>query len=405
MVNAGLGRTRSAAHAMVGSLCVVGVAALTFVIVGFSWQGVPGGPAHVVHVAGKGWNWIAAEPLFVRGPQIESAPVACIFLLQLFGVCFAALIPLSSGADRWRLSATCASTALIAGCVYPLFAHWVWGGGWLAQLGANYGLGRGFVDCGGSSTIQAVGGFTALSVTWILGPRRDKFLPDGMPTALPGHNVVLTLLGCLFACAGWIGLNSAGAVLLAGVDPNRVALIAINTILVAAASGLTVALLTRIRFDRPDASLTANGWMAGLVASSAPAAFLRPATAIIVGIVAGLVVAFAIDLLESKFGIDDPGGAISVHAVAGVWGILAVALLSNAGMQGGSHGQWIAQLAGIATLLGFVLPLSYGLNWLLDRIHRQRVHADGERYGMDLYELGAGAYPEFTIQSENFFQR
>jgi Amt family ammonium transporter len=140
--------------------------------------------------------------------------------------------------------------------------------------------------------------------------------------------------------------------------------------------------------------------MAGLVASSAGAAFLKPASAILVGIVAGGLVLFAIDLLESRLAIDDPGGAVSVHAVVGIWGLIAVSLFSR-----GGSGQWLAQLAGIATLLGFVLPLTYGLNWLLDKVYRQRVDEEGEMQGMDLYELGAGAYPEFVVHSDEFTQR
>lgn len=149
LINSGLGRSRSAAHAMIGALCVISVAALVYVIAGFSWQGVAEGPDHVLTVAGKSWGWIAAEPLFLRGLQLDLSPSALVVLLQIFSVGLAGMIPLSSGSDRWRLGAICASTALLAGWTYPLFAHWVWGGGWLAQLGANCGLGRGFVDGGG----------------------------------------------------------------------------------------------------------------------------------------------------------------------------------------------------------------------------------------------------------------
>ena len=401
LINSGLGRSRSAAHAMLAALSVTAVAALVYVIVGFAWQGAAGRPDHALVVAGKAWGWIAAEPFFLRGLRLDLSPVALVVLLQVFSVALAGLIPLSSGADRWRLGAICASTALLAGWTYPLFAHWVWGGGWLAQLGANYGLGRGFLDGGGASTIQVVGGFTALSVTWILGPRRGKFPAGEMPAALPGHNVVLALLGCVFAWIGWMALNSAAAMLFLGVEPGRVVLIAINTTLSAAASGLTAAVVTRVRFGRPDASLSANGWIAGLVASSAAAALLQPAAAIIVGGVAGILVVFVADFLEFGLAVDDPGGAVSVHAVGGLWGVLSVALLADTG----SSGQWLAQLVGIATLLGFVLPLSYGLNWWLDRIYRQRVDREGELQGMDLFELGAGAYPEFEINGDEFLQR
>ena len=401
LINSGLGRARSAAHAMLAALCVTAVAALVYAIAGFAWQGAGGRPDHALVVAGKAWGWIAAEPFFLRGLRLDLSPAALVVLLQMFSVGLAGLIPLSSGADRWRLGAICASTALLAGWTYPLFAHWAWGGGWLAQLGANCGLGRGFVDGGGSSTIQVVGGVTALSITWILGPRRGKFSAEGLPAAVPGHNVVLVLLGCGFAWMGWTALNSAGAMLFLGVEPGRVVLIAVNTTLCAAASGLTAAVVTRVRFGRPDASLSANGWIAGLVASSAAAAFLKPAAAMIVGGVAGILVVSVADFLEFQLAVDDPGGAVSVHAVGGLWGVLAVALLADAG----PGGQWLAQLVGIATLLGFVLPLTYGLNWLLDRLYRQRVEREGELQGMDLFELGAGAYPEFDIHGDEFLQR
>jgi Amt family ammonium transporter len=402
LMNTGLGRSRSAAHTMLSCLCVIGVAAIVYVIFGSAWQGTGGQSAHILVVGKKPWNWIAAEPFFLRGQRLDLYPGSLVMLLQTLSVGLAALIPVSSGADRWRLGATCASTALLAGWTYPLFAHWVWGGGWLSQLGQNCRLGQGFVDAGGSSTIQVVGGLTALSVTWILGPRRGKFSEDGMPAALPGHNIVLVLLGCLLTWLGWIGLNSSGAILFAAAEPSRVVLVVLNTTLAASASGLTAAAVTRIRFGRPDASLCANGWMAGLVASSSCAPFLKPAAAIFLGIIAGALVPLAIDWLETRLAVDDPAGAISVHAVSGIWSLLAVALLSDVG---GSPGQWLAQLVGIATLLGFVLPLSYALNWLLNRVYRQRVELEGELQGMDLYELGAGAYPEFSIYRDDFMHR
>jgi ammonium transporter, Amt family len=401
LINSGLGRARSAAQAMLAGLCVTAVAALAYVIVGFAWQGAAGRPEHVFLVATKAWGWIAAEPFFLRGVRLDLSPAALVVLLQIFSVGLAGLIPLSSGADRWRLGAICASTALLAGWTYPLFAHWVWGGGWLAQLGVNCGFGSGFVDGGGSSTIQVVGGLTALSISWILGPRRGKFSAEGLPAALPGHNVVLVLLGCLFAWIGWIALNAAGAMLFLGAEPGRVVLIAVNTTLCAAASGLSAGVVTGVRFGRPDASLSANGWIAGLVSSSAAAALLKPASAMIVGGVAGILVVSVADFLEFQLAIDDPGGAVSVHAVGGLWGILAVALLADAR----PRGQWLAQLVGIATLLGCVLPLTYGLNWLQDRVHGQRVAREGELQGMDLFELGAGAYPEFDIHGEDLLQR
>ena len=395
LMNTGLGRTRSAAHSMLGSLAAIAVAALVFCVVGFSWEGVAGGPAHTLTIGGSHWDWLARAPFCLRGLSSGATPLAV--LLQVFAVGLAALIPLSAGADRWRLSASCLSTALLAGWTYPLFAHWVWGGGWLAQLGSNYGLGRGFLDAGGAGTIQVVGGLTALSVVWIIGPRRGKYAQDGITPAIPGHNIVYVLFGTLLVLPGWIALNAACAILFAGAPPAQIPLIALNTMLSAAAGCVAAVLITRLRFGKPDASLSANGWISGLVASSAVGNFVSPLVAIGVGLIAGVLVTFSVELLELRMAVDDPGGAISVHAVAGIWGLLAVGFFVP--------GQLLAQVVGVATLLGLVLPLSYGLNWLLDRVFPQRTGRDGERLGMDLHELGAGAYPEFVIHNEEFVER
>jgi ammonium transporter, Amt family len=406
LINTGLGRSRSAAHAMLASLCVVGVAGLVYFVCGFAWQGFAGRPAHIVNVARHSWSVIADEPLFLRGLPLDGSPASLAVLLQMFSVGLAALIPLGGGADRWRLSAICLSTTLFAGWTYPLFAHWVWGGGWLAQLGVNYGLGRGFMDAGGSSSIQTVGGLTALSIAWILGPRRGKYGMEGMPSAIPGHHAVFVLVACLLALLGWLGLNSAGSILFSGVEPGRVVLIAINTTLAAGSSALAAAAVTRARFGKPDASLCANGWVGGLVASSAGCAFVAPAAAVMIGLIAGALVVFGIELCEGPLTVDDPGGAISVHAVSGIWGIMAVGLFAHfRNPSANDAAQWLAQLLGVGTLLGFVLPMTYGLNALLDRFYPQRVAPEGERQGLDLHELGAGAYPEFFTHSEDFSQR
>jgi Amt family ammonium transporter len=277
----------------------------------------------------------------------------------------------------------------------------VWGGGWLAQLGVNCGLGRGFLDAGGAGCIQAVGGLTAWSIACILGPRRGKYGMDGAPAAIPGHNAVLVLLGCFLALLGWFGLNCAGSILFAGIAPGAVVGVAIDTVLAASMAALAAAAITRARFGRPDASLCANGWVAGLVASSAACAFMSPAAAVMTGLVAGALVTFSVEWLDIHLGVDDPAGSISVHAVGGIWGLLALGIFAR--IPGGS-GQFVAQMVGVATLLGFVLPLTYSLNWLLNRFYPQRVAAEGERQGMDLYELGAGAYPEFVIHREDLTQ-
>jgi ammonium transporter, Amt family len=404
VINAGLGRSRNAAHMMLSSLCVFALGAVVFFVVGFAWEGYPGGPAYEFILRGKPWNWIAAGQFFFRGVQLDGSPASLAALLGMMSAGFAAVIPLGSGADRWRLGAACVSTAILAGWTYPLFAHWVWGG-WLAQLGTNYRLGQGFIDSGGAAPIQAVGGLTALAVTWVLGPRRGKYTADRMPMAIPGHNAVLVLLGCFLVWLGWVGLDCAGAILFARAEPSRSVLIVINATIAAAAALLAVAAITRIRFGKPDASLCANGWVSGLVASSAGCAVMPPAAAMIVGLVAGALVTYTVELLEVHLTIDDPGGSISVHLIGGVWGVLAVAWLGKFPAGVNASGQWLAQLAGVASLLGFALPLTYLLIQLVNRFFPMRVAPEGERQGLDLHELGAGAYPDFMSHNDDFLQR
>jgi Amt family ammonium transporter len=415
LINTGLGRSRSAAHSLLASLCIFAVAAGVYVVCGFAWQGYIGAPAHTIVVVGKPWNWLGRGPFFLRGMEFNGTSISLAAWLQIFSVGLAALIPLGACLDRWRLSAACASTALLAGWTYPLFAHWVWGGGWLAQLGINAAMGHGVIDAGGSGTIQAVGGLTALALAWILGPRSGKYSLEGMPTAIPGHNAVLILFGCFLSLVGWLGLNSAGAILFTGAAPGRIALISINTTLAAGAGILAAVVITGVRFGRPDVSISANGWVGGLVASSASCAFVSPLAALVIGAIAGALVTYSVEWFELHLAVDDPGGAISVHALGGIWGLLAVAIFagfpaSMAEIGGGSFttistrdaGQALAQIVAVATLIGFVLPLTYGLNFALNRIWPQRVVLEGERQGLDLYELGAGAYPDFVTHSEEF---
>jgi Amt family ammonium transporter len=370
LMSTGLGRSRSAAHTMVGSLCMVAVAALAYLVCGDALQNYPRGS------------------LFLMGVKFDGSPESLGILLSILSAGIGAMIPLGAGSDRWRLSACCYSAALFGGLVFPLFSHWVWSGGWLAQAG--------FLDTGGGSTIHVSGGMAALSVAWLLGPRRGKYV-DGLPAALPGHDVVLVILGCLLALVGWLGLNCAGAMIYNRMDSGTVVLVAVNTLLAAAAATLAAALVTRTRYNRPDASLCANGWTGGLVAGSAVAGFANPLAAALIGLIAGALVALSVEMLDLRLSLDDPGGAISVHGVAGIWGLLAVAFFAR--------GNFLAQLAGVAALLGFVFPIHYAANWVLARFHRLRVAPEGERTGMDLHELGAGAYPDFVTHHDDLFSR
>ena len=231
---------------------------------------------------------------------------------------------------------------------------------------------------------------------------------------LPERQRLVALLGAVRLSPRALFLPSPVfvSILFAGVPPGRTVLVAVNTLLSAAGAVLAAAGITRYRFGKPDASLSANGWVCGLVASSAGCAFVPPAAALLIGLVSGALVTFTVAWMEARLGLDDPAGAVSVHAIGGIWGILAVGLFPRAASVAASAdipttvqgGQMLAQIVGVATLVGFVLPFTYSLNWLLNYFSHQRIPPEEERHGADLYELGAGAYPEFMTHTDEFSQ-
>jgi Amt family ammonium transporter len=395
LLNTGLGRSRSAAQSMLGCVTLVGVSTIAFAVIGVSFAGVPG---HTFLLVGKSWNWLGGAPLLLRHFDAAQPQLQLEVLFEFLAVGLTAMIPWGSGADRLRLPGGCAVTAVLAGGVFPVVAHWVWGEGWLAQLGANFHLGAGFVDGAGAASVHAVGGLSALAVVWIAGPRKGKFPREGLATAMPGHNTVYIVFGCLLALVGWLAWNVAGAILWLHAAPTQLAVTAINTVLSGSAALVSAFTVTRSRFGKPDASMCANGWLAGLVSSCACAGVVTPLEAIAVGAVAGIAAPLLVELLELALSIDDPSGAISVHAVGGLWGLFA------AGVFASRSGQLLAQLIGITTLLGFVFPVVYLLFAIVNRIIPFRVDSDGERLGMDLYELGGGAYPEFVIHRDESYR-
>jgi ammonium transporter, Amt family len=398
LISNGLGRSRSAAQSLLGSLLMLSVAAVVFAIVGAAFADGVSGPGHFFHLFREPWNWAGTGPLALIGFAHASPQTQCALLLKSFSVALMVLIPWSSGADRWRLVAAATATALLAAIVFPFVAYWVWGGGWLAQLGQNFSLGRGFLDAGGAATIHVLGGLSALAIVWIVGPRRGKFPREGLSTAIPGHNAPFVLFGCALSLVGWLGWNLAGALLWLNVPFSELPLAAVNTLLSAASALAATFFVTQVRFGKPDASLCANGWLAGLVTSSACASLLQPLEAVFAGAVAGILTPLLVEFLELAVSIDDPSGAISVHGASGLWGLFAAGLFAP------GRGQFVAQLIGIATLLGLVFPFLYLVFSLLNRFVPFRVDTDGERIGMDLHELGGGAYPEFVLHRDDSYR-
>jgi len=398
LINTGLGRSRSAAQALLGNLAIVAVAAIVFTFIGASFAGTLGNSELVLHAAGKTWSVLGLGPFLLHGLGSAPPQAQLALLFEFLAVAMAAMLPWGSGADRWRLAGGCSVAAIMAGIVFPLAAHWIWGGGWLAHLGANFSLGAGFLDAGGAGAVHALGGLSALAVVWIAGPRRGKFPKEGLSTAMPGHSAVYVIFGCLVALVGWLAWNTAGAILWLHSPLSALPGTAINTLLSASAALATTFSVTRFRFGKPDASLCANGWLAGLVASSACAAIVTPAASLFIGGVAGLFTPLLVELFELALSVDDPSGAVTVHGAAGLWGLLAVGFFAP------QEGQLLAQLIGIAAILGLALPLVYFLFLVLNRFVPFRVDPDGERIGMDLHELGGGAYPEFVIHRDESYR-
>ena len=395
LVNAGLGRSRSAAQSLLGSLAIMSASFIAFAGVGACFAGAGG--AVTFALAGKSWNWIGTGPILLM--ELGKSPIETqlAVLFECLAVALTCLVPWGAGADRVRLAAGWAMAALLGAFIFPLLAHWTWGGGWLAQLGTNFGLGGGFLDPGGGATVHVLGGACALALVWIAGARRGKFPKEGLATAMPGHNAAYVLAGCMIALVGWSAFNCVGALLWLHAEAGSLVVTVINTLLAAAGALGATLVVTWVRFGKPDASLCANGWLAGLVTSSSGAALMPPAAALFTGIVMGIATPLLVEFLELALSIDDPSGAISVHLVGGLWGLFAAGVFAR------GKGQVLAQFVGIAALLGVFLPAVYLLFKLLDRLVPLRVDPDGERIGMDLHELGGGAYPEFVIHRDESY--
>jgi Amt family ammonium transporter len=327
-----------------------------------------------------------------------------MFLFATVFMGIAATIPTGAMAERWKFSAFLLYGFFMSMFLYPLYGNWVWGGGWLSQLGVNFGLGHGQVDFGGSSVVNLTGGLTALAGAMVLGPRIGKFRRDGAIGLLAGHNLPLAMGGTLILAFGWFGLNAGST--LAASDP-RISLIAVNTMLASAAGSLTAVLYLQQRYNRPDVAMACHGLLGGLVAITASCAFVSPVSALLIGIIAGFLVVGTVLALERRFRIDDPAGAIPVHGVCGLWGALALGIFADGsygdgwngvagpvrGLISGDFGQLAAQFIGVTVnaIVTFSLALAFFV--IVDRAIGNRVAAEVEWSGLDALEMGSEAYP------------
>src|SRR6267378_6335824 len=417
LVETGFTRAKNAAHTMTMNFMVYGIAMLAYWAVGFALQAGGVGPlgtlggydqlSHEVSVAvgGKTWELFGGTGFFLTGVAYN-ASVFAYFLFQMVFMDTAATIPTGALAERWKFAAFAVFSVFIGAFIYPVYANWTWGGGWLSMLGKNLGLGHGHVDFAGSSVVHMTGGVMAFFAAALLGPRRGKYNFDGSANAIPGHNIPMALLGTFILAFGWFGFNAGST--LAGSD-LRIGVIATNTMLAGAAGGITAMIYVWRRYGKPDPSMLANGMLAGLVAITAPCAFVTAPSAVLIGGVAGVLVCVAVVFIEKNLHIDDPVGASSVHGVCGLWGVLSVGLLADGtygdgtnGVAGGVRGlfygdgsQLVAQLIGITTNIVWVGLTGYAawkITAMLTAGHR--VSPVVEEHGLDLPEMGALAYPD-----------
>ena len=427
LLETGLARAKNANHTMMMNMVVYGVGMLAYWLVGFAIQmgGVGavanlGGTAplnaeYTVTLFGKAFGLFGQHGFLLMHKGTYDIGVMVLFLFQMVFMDTGATIPTGAAAERWKFPGFLVTSVLFAAFTYPLFANWAWGGGWLASLGTNFGLGKGYCDFAGSGVVHAVGGLSALAIAMILGPRIGKFARDGKPQAILGHDVVLVLSGCLILAFGWFGFNPGSTLGASGNGSLRIGSIAVNTML-ASGGGLLSAMIYMWKvYGKPDASMTGNGFLAGLVAITAPAGFVNPVGSVIIGAIAGVLVCVSVAFVEKVLKVDDPVGAVSVHGCCGIWGVIAVGLFADGksnyggawnGVNGSVRGlfygdtnQLVAQLLGVATLVGLVFVISFVFAFLIDRVMGQRVTAKVELEGLDLPEIGALAYPEFELKS------
>jgi Amt family ammonium transporter len=430
MVEAGLCRVKNANHTYMMNFFVYACGLFAYWIIGFAIQ--MGGAAgngnlgglqplaseHVFSLFGTNWGIFGQSGMFLAGHTYDVG-VMVIFLFQMVFMDTALTIVTGAAAERWKFLTFAVSSVLMGAFTYPLFANWAWGGGWLAQMGTNLGLGKGYCDFAGSGVVHAVGGLTALALALIIGPRIGKFNRDGSANAIIGHDISAVLIGCFILAFGWFGFNPGSTLGASGAGCLRIGSVAVNTMLAGCTGTFGALLYMWVLKGKPDASMSGNGLLAGLVAITAPSGFVNTTGAAIIGFVAGVLVCLSVSFVENSLKVDDPVGAISVHGTCGLWGVLSVGLFADGtsnyggswngvtgsvtGLFYGDSSQLVAQLVGIATLVGFVFTFSFVLNWILDILLGQRVSAATEVAGLDLPEMGQIGYPEFVFRPEPDF--
>jgi len=416
LVETGLTRAKNAAHTMTMNMMIYPLGMLGFWVCGFAFMfggvGTPGAGTlgtcasltheFTVNLFGHPFGLIGTHGFFLAGDTYD-AGLFCLFLFQMVFMDTTATIPTGAAAERWRFSAFMIYGCFIGTVMYPVFGNWVWGGGWLSQLGVNFGLGHGHVDFAGSSVVHMQGGVIALIFAWLIGPRVGKYNKNGSINPMPAHNIPYAILGTFILAFGWFGFNPGST--LSGTD-LRIAVVATNTMLASATGCMAAILWMWWRKGKPDPSMACNGMLAGLVAITAPCAFVNSLGACLIGLIAGLLVVESVFFFD-KIKIDDPVGAISVHGANGAWGCLSIGLFADGSygdgwngvsgtvrglFYGGGMSQFWAELIGVTTCFVTLSILSIIVYKIAEALVGNRVPEEVEIEGLDIPEMGVTGY-------------
>jgi len=378
MVEAGFTRAKNAGNILMKNFLDFCIASVGFWVIGFT----------IMFGAGNalfGTNGILLQGL---PGEMAGVPTPAFWFFQAVFCGAAATIVAGAVAERMRFPAYLAYSLVISAFVYPLVGHWIWGGGWLQELG--------FLDFAGSTVVHAVGGWAGLMGTVVLGPRIGKFNRDGSPNIIMGHNIPLAALGVFILWFGWFGFNPGST--LSGIASDLIAKVAVNTNMAAAIGALTSMLVVWLLYGKPDLGMTMNGALGGLVAVTAPCAFVSTGAAAVIGIISGFVTVFGVKILDN-LGVDDPVGAVPVHGMNGIWGTISIGLLheSEGLLFGGGPGQLGIQILGVFTVVAFVSVVMFLFFKVLDRAIGIRVNREEEIRGLDIGEHGLESYSGFQI--------
>lgn len=375
MLEAGLTRAKNAVNILMKNIMDFSLGTLGYWAIGFGLM---------FGVTSTGW--FGTDGFFLSDFAKDGDPWTYVFwIFQVVFAATAATIVSGAMAERTKFVGYLAYSIVISAIIYPIFGSWAWGSlfhgsGWLEGLG--------FIDFAGSTVVHSVGGWAALAGAIVLGPRIGKFTKEGKPKAIPGHNLVLAGLGTFILWFGWFGFN-AGSTTAAITD---IASIAVTTNLSAAAGAFAAMITAWFSIGKPDASMTLNGAIAGLVGITAGCANVSPLSAVIIGLVAGIVVVYSVLFIERVLKVDDPVGAVSVHGVVGAWGTLAAGIFDVGGFSLSVVG---VQLVGIAAAFLWVFPTAFIMFKIIQKTIGLRVSEEEELDGLDIGEHGMEAYPEF----------